>query len=47
MTWKNKNAQTLKDAFENILISSKTSPKLIETDRGKQISTDFLDKNEF
>ena len=33
---KNKNAQTIKDSFENILISSKRKPNLIETDRGKE-----------
>ena len=33
---KNKNAQTIKDSFENILINSKRSPNLIETDRGKE-----------
>ena len=46
---KNKNAQTLKDSFENILINSKRSPNLIETDRGKEfynnIFQDFLNKN--
>ena len=46
---KNKNAQTIKDSFENILISSKRSPNLIETDRGKEfynnIFQDFLNKN--
>ena len=46
---KNKNAQTIKDSFENILISSKTKPNLIESDRGKQfhnnIFQDFLNKN--
>ena len=46
---KNKNAQTIKDSFENILISSKRKPKLIETDRGKEfynnIFQDFLNKN--
>ena len=31
-----KNAQTIKDSFENILISSKRKPKLIETDRRKE-----------
>ena len=31
---KNKNAQTIKDSFENILISSKRKPNLIESDRG-------------
>ena len=47
---KNKNAQTIKDSFENILISSKRSPDLIETDRGKEffnnIFQDFLNKND-
>ena len=45
---KNKNAQTIKDSFENTLISSK-KPNLIETDRGKEfynnIFQDFLNKN--
>ena len=46
---KNKNAQTIKDSFENILISLKRKPNLIETDRGKEfynyIFQDFLNKN--
>ena len=46
---KNKNAQTIKDSFENILINSKRSPNLIETNRGKEfynnIFQDFLNKN--
>ena len=46
---KNKNAITIKDSFENILISSKRQPSLIETDRGKEIYNnifqDFLNKN--
>ena len=46
---KNKNAQTIKNSFENFLISSKRSPNLIETDRGKEfynnIFQDFLNKN--
>ena len=46
---KNKNAQTRKDSFENILINSKRKPKLIESDRGKEfynnIFQDFLNKN--
>ena len=46
---KNKNAQTIKDSFKNILISSKRSPNLIESDRGKEfynnIFQDFLNKN--
>ena len=46
---KNKNAQTIKDSFENVLISSKRSPNLIESDRGKEfynnIFQDFLKKN--
>ena len=45
----NKNAQTIKDSFENILINSKRKPKLIESDRGKEfynyIFQDFLNKN--
>ena len=44
---KNKNAQTIKDSFENILISSK-KPEIIESDRGKDfynnIFQDFLNK---
>ena len=46
---KNKNAQTIKDSFENILLSSKRKPNLIESDRGKEfynnIFQDFLNKN--
>ena len=46
---KNKNAQTIRDSFENILISSKRKPNLIETDRGKEfynnIFQEFLNKN--
>ena len=46
---KNKNAQTIKDSFENILINSKRKPGLIETDRGKEfynnIFQDFLNEN--
>ena len=46
---KNKNAQTIKDSFEKILISSKRRPNLIESDRGKDfynnIFQDFLNKN--
>ena len=45
---KNKNAQTIKDSFENLLISSKRSPKLIESDRVEEfynnIFQDFLNK---
>ena len=45
---KNKNAQTIKDSFENILISSKRKPNLIESDHGKEfynnIFQDFLNK---
>ena len=47
---KNKNAQTIKDSFENIIISSKRKPNLIESDRGKEfynnIFQDFLNKND-
>ena len=46
---KNKNAQTIKDSFENILINSKRKPSLIESDRGKEfynnLFQDFLNKN--
>ena len=46
---KNKRALTIKDSFENILISSKRKPNLIESDRGKEfynnIFQDFLNKN--
>ena len=46
---KNKNAQTIKDSFENILIGSKSKPNLIENDRGKKFYNnnfqDFLNKN--
>ena len=46
---KNKNSQTIKDSFENNLISSKRKPNLIQTDRGKEfynnIFQDFLNKN--
>ena len=46
---KNKNAITIKDSFENILIKSKRKPNLIESDRGKdfynKIFQDFLNKN--
>ena len=46
---KNKNAQTTKDSFENIIISSKRKPNLIESDRGKEfynnIFQDFLNRN--
>ena len=45
-----KNAQTIKDSFENFLISSKRKPNLIETNRGKEfynnIFQDFLNKND-
>ena len=46
---RHKNAITIKDSFENNLISSKRKPGLIETDRGKEfynnIFQDFLNKN--
>ena len=45
---KNKNAQTIEISFENILINSKRSSNLIESDRGKDfynIFQEFLDKN--
>ena len=47
---KNKNAQTIKDSFENILIRSESKPNLIESDRHKgfynNIFQDFLNKND-
>ena len=47
---KNKNAQTIKDSFENNLIISKRKPNLIESERGrdlyKNIFQDFLKKND-
>ena len=47
---KNKNAQTIKDSFESILIYSKRKPNLIESDCGKDfynnIFQDFLNKND-
>ena len=46
---KNNNAQTIKDSFENVLISSERKPNLIESDRGKEfynnLFQDFLNKN--
>ena len=39
---KNKTAQTIKDSFENILISLKRKPKLIESDRGKEIYNEIF-----
>ena len=46
---KNKNAQTIKDSFEIILISSERKPNVIESDRGKKfynnLFQDFLNKN--
>ena len=46
---KNENVQTINDSFENILISSKRRPNLIESDRGKEIYNnifhDFLNHN--
>ena len=44
-----KNAQTKKDSFENILISSKRKPDLIEFDRGKEfynnVFQEFFNEN--
>ena len=46
---KKRNALTIKYYFENILVSSKRKPNLIESDRGKEfynyIFQDFLNKN--
>ena len=48
---KNKNSQTIKDSFENILTSSKRKPGLIEIDRGKEFYNNvfqkFSNKNKF
>ena len=45
----NKNAITIKDSFENILISSKRKPNLVESDRRiefyNNMFQDFLNKN--
>ena len=45
---KNKNAQTIKDSFKNILISSKRKTNLFERDRGEEfynnIFQNFLKK---
>ena len=41
---KNKNAQTMKDTFEKILISSKRKPNYFETDRGKEFYNNFFSK---
>ena len=46
---KNKNAQTIKESFQKILINSRKKPNLIESDRGKEfynnIFQDFLNEN--
>ena len=46
---KNKNAITIKDSFENILISSKRRPNFLEGDRDRgfynNLFQDFLNKN--
>ena len=48
---KNKNAQTIKDSFESILISSKRRPNSIESDRGKDFYNtmfqDFLNEEHY
>ena len=45
-----KNAQTIRDSFENILINSKRKPNLIKSDHGKEfynnIFQDYLNKND-
>ena len=50
ITSQKKNALTIKDSFENILLSSKRKPNLIESDRGKEfynnIFQDFLNNND-
>ena len=46
---KNKNTQTIKDTFQNILTTYKGKPNLIETDRGKEfhngVFQSFLNNN--
>ena len=46
---KNKNTQTIKNSFENIIKSSKRSPNLLEGDRDggfyNSVFQDFLNKN--
>ena len=37
-----KNAQTIKDSFENNIKSSERKPNLIESDRGKEFYNDFF-----
>ena len=48
ITIKNKNAETIKDFFQKIIISLKRQPNLVESDRGKEfcnnIFKDFLNK---
>ena len=39
---KNKNAQTIKDSFETISITSKRKAKSMETDRGKEFYNNFF-----
>ena len=39
---KNKSAQRIKDSLENILMSSKSKPSLIESDRGKDFYNNFF-----
>ena len=39
---KKKNAQTIKQSFENVLISSKRKPNLIERNRGKEFYNNFF-----
>ena len=41
---KNKNAQTMKDSYEYIIISSERKPDSIETDRGKEFYKNFFSK---
>ena len=37
-----KNAKTIKDSLEKILISSKRKPNLIESDRGKELKNNIF-----
>ena len=42
---KNKNAQTIKDSFENILITSKRKPNLIESDKAENFITIYFKRS--
>ena len=39
---KNKNAQTIKDSYENVITSSKIKRNLIESDHGREFYNNFF-----